>query len=145
MSTILLQKSEENLISARLLIDGNSSFHNSSTQCSYYGCIQIIKHLLIRKFGSEAAIKEAFLYYKDAGAKGNSHAFYINTIYKKLRSDGHSRFAKSFNQIMFDLKILREDSAYLETLISPDQSKEAIIRATDIVSTLKSIYKLSIQ
>src|SRR5690606_1663377 len=136
-------KSNENLASAQLLTGEDLRYYNASTQCSYYGCIQIIKHLLIHKiYSSEAEIMIKFNDYKSQGKKGNSHAFYINEVYKRLKSDGYKSFAKTFNQKMFELKTLREISAYQEKLIIDTESEEALRVSRDLVKNLKSIYKL---
>lgn len=142
-SSILLNKSDENFDSARFLLEKDDEHFNSSAQCSYYGCLQVVKHLLIHQiYGSEEAIKNELKKYKAEGKKGNSHAFYISAVYKRLRRDGFTQFATTFNEHMVVLKTLREKSAYDEELLNKKQSQDALTKSFNLVKNLKNFYHI---
>jgi len=142
MSAALLRKSEENLISARFLLNDPRTHCNSSAQCSYYGCLQVALHSLVQKFGSEDKLRELFEEFKDKGNRGNTHAFYITSVRNHLASAGFSDFAKTFNKTMFELKSLREDASYHMIIVDKATSEQALSKAKDISDTLRRILKL---
>jgi heterodisulfide reductase subunit A-like polyferredoxin len=142
MSSLLLQKSEENLNSARFLLDESVSHFNSSTQCSYYGCLQVVIHTLILKFGSESNVKDRFEQYKDDGHKGNTHAFYITELRTYIRNAGFKKFAQEFNKTMFELRNLREDASYHQKIVDQANSQAALDKAVYLSDSLKRVLKL---
>lgn len=127
--SFLKTKYEENIISADLLIT-NCRFA-ASVHCSYYGCVQLMKHILISDLGkTESEI--------DSESEGFSfHTWLINKIKDELSVRSRSRRVFiDFGQTIAKLKKRRIKSDYRNEQIEEDISRRAQTEAQYIIKIL---------
>lgn len=124
----LVNKSEFNLHGAQVLID--EECYCSSVHCSYYSCLQRVKHLLETRYGitdSTISIKK--------GERG-SHDYMRATLSERIANpEYHTMFESYFN----DLKTLRVKADYSNDDIIPDQAKKAHEKANELIKILKKL------
>lgn len=136
--SILIVKSEENLVSSRLLIE-NKCF-NSSVHCSYYSSVQLMIHLLLNKFDFTQDKLEITAKSENKG----SHVFAKNYLYLKMK-DLNIRFkALEFQRLVGELKNKREQADYHEVEISSDFCQNAYDQAQVVNTILKETFELKI-
>jgi uncharacterized protein (UPF0332 family) len=131
MTKILVQKSDENITSAKLLID--NKHYASSVHCSYYSCVQLMIYLLIHKYNLDRAQIEALA----KGENKGSHIFAKNYIYNKMKDSGIRFDARTFYTTTGELKNKREHADYHETIISEAFSIAALNEAGEINKILR--------
>jgi uncharacterized protein (UPF0332 family) len=128
----LYDKSEINLEAAIKLHE--AGMYDAVCHPSYYSCLQLMSHKLIRKGMSlyEQGVKAS------ADYNGYSHKCLIYETCKFLKFEG-SRDKQNYINSVKQLKEKREDADYHEIRISPDQSDKCIKLAKDIRQKINSI------
>ena len=123
---ILENKSNENHAAGLILI--NQNHFSSSVHCSYYSCIQLMKHILLSNGGKT----EEELYVMQKSTNQNLHEFLINHFIRQLRQNNvYHTYRNSIGKLA-ELKVLRNDSDYKEITI--DETKA--ILASDLSSKI---------
>lgn len=128
----LLTKSQLSFGSAEFL--QKSGHTQSVVHCSYYSCVQLMKHVLIKKDGYSDATLEAERIQKETQV----HVFLIKKLVDKLRNEGKdwSSFLSEIN----DLKKLRGIVDYTDTaIIDSSKSGSAIDKARKLNNILKAL------
>jgi hypothetical protein len=134
--SVLLDKSENSVSAAEFL--HQDSFYAPSVHCSYYSCIQLMKHLVINYF-EDFENDNDFEYQQRESGKG-SHEFLINYIYRKLNEIGGN--CRNFNSIIVQLKRKRIQADYKEILVNESESKWAIEKSLEVNNELKTSFVL---
>lgn len=135
---VLIKKSDENISSAKLLIENNC--YASSVHCSYYSSVQIMIHLLLNKFGYTPEKLEA-----DAKSQfKGSHIFARDVIRDKMKDLGIRFKAQEFYREIGELKNKREQADYQEKLIDKDFSESAVAQADNVNLILEEIFKFKV-
>jgi hypothetical protein len=130
----LSNKAEINIDAAKKLLD--STHFCSSVHCSYYSCVQLMKHIIIHKIGmSEENIS---LEEKRSPMLG-SHGLYINLTLTYLKSNVKRDDWKLFNDEIVKLKRARRDADYIDVTIDYDSSRFSYARAVDINKVLRKV------
>lgn len=134
MSTPLLEKSKESIESAWFLIgEGKNA---SSIHCSYYSCIQIIRHILLHVHKkTEATIKV-----ESKAFSGGSHEYLIDCVVKDLNKRGYNTSRLYTN--LYLLKRMRTEADYLDINITPVNSNRAFRVADMSRNELITQYKI---
>lgn len=131
--SILENKSNENQAAGLILI--NQNHFSSSVHCSYYSCIQLMKHILL--FSEEKTEEELFSMQKSASQ--NLHEFLINYFIRQLRENNvYSLYRDSIGKLG-ELKVLRNNSDYTETIIDETKARRASDLSLKILKDLKYI------
>ncbi|MCK9398996.1 MAG: hypothetical protein M0Q51_03230 [Bacteroidales bacterium] len=129
-------KSDFNFDGSKLLID--RSLFSPSIHCLYYGCVQLIIHLLITKYGyTEDSIKIAIQNLKD-NKLGGTHTFYNTTIYR-IAYSANKYTALDLQRSLSSLKISREESDYESKEITYDICHLAEQKKDKILEILKKM------
>ena len=124
MDTPLRSKSEENTKLANLAIQ--ETYYASSIHCSYYACLQLMKHIQRSDFGMTDEEVEKV---KD-DIKADSHIFLINVFKTKLAcKQGLSRIqqlknSSDFSESMEKLKKMRVKADYHNLEIKSNEAKK---------------------
>lgn len=129
--TILQTKSLISIESATILHD--KMYYSSSVHCSYYSCVQLMKHILLHVLNkTEGDLKDKMDEYNrdNPKFKMGSHEFYIGAIATHLKTNKLD--VVTFTSKIFKLKKDRTDADYLELAIDYDTSRYAIEKATAI-------------
>ena len=117
--SILENKSNESHAAGLILI--NQNHFSSSVHCSYYSCIQLMKHLLLLNEGKT----EQELFLMQQSANQNLHEFLINYFIRQLRDNNvYTQYRDSIGKLG-QLKVLRNDSDYREIIIDKTKAKLA--------------------
>lgn len=132
---VLKTKSGENIKAAQSLID--DKFYSSSIHCSYYSCLQLIKHIMIHKYG----MSEDDIYWEQKSKPNeNSHTYLINFIGKKIREKSNNiEDFRETNSNLVNLKTTRNESDYQEKEIIEDISNTSLATAKKVLSVLKRV------
>lgn len=133
---VLIVKSSENLLSAKLLIE-NRCF-NSSVHCSYYSSVQLMIHLLLNKFNFTQEKLEISAKSENKG----SHVFAKNFLYNKMKEKNVRFKAVEFHREVGELKNKREQADYQEIEIDSDFSEDAYKQAEKVNEILEEIFEL---
>lgn len=129
--SILENKSNESHAAGVILI--NQNHFSSSVHCSYYSCIQLMKHLLL--FREEKTEQELFKMQKLANQ--NLHEFLINHFIEQLKDNNmYFSYRKSIGRLG-ELKVLRINSDYKEIIINEAEAKFASDLSLNILKDLK--------
>lgn len=131
---ILENKSNENHAAGLILI--NQNHFSSSVHCSYYSCIQLMKHILL--FNGEKTEEE--LYVMQKSTNQNLHEFLINHFIRQLRQNNVYNIYRNSIGKLAELKVLRNDSDYKEIRI--DETK-AILASDLSLKILKDLKYLN--
>lgn len=133
---ILVVKSQENISSARILIE--NKYFNSSVHCSYYSSVQIMIHVLLNKYNfTQERLEES----AKSERKG-SHVFAKNFLHTKMKEMGIRFDAVEFHRLIGSLKNKREKADYQEEVIEEDLSRDALNQAAKINSILTNIFSI---
>jgi hypothetical protein len=131
--SILESKSSENHAAGLILI--NQNHYSSSVHCSYYSCIQLMKHILL--LNEEKTEQELFK--KQQSASQNLHEFLINYFVRQLRVNNlYAQYRNTIGKLT-ELKVLRNDSDYREVVIDETKAKFASDLSLKILRDLKYI------
>lgn len=128
--SILKKKSDENQNSAQILLSNN--LFSSSIHCSYYSCVQLMKHILFEEGLTEMELKNR----QDASGR-NLHEFLINHFIDGLRQDNLYKQYRNTIVKLPDLKHLRVNADYKEQEIRESDAQFAINLSKRISSDLK--------
>lgn len=132
---ILKTKSKENIEAAQSLID--NGYYSSSIHCSYYSCLQAIKHIMIHKYEMS---EEDIYHNQKENVRDTSHTYLINFIIKKIRDKSNK--IEDFRETNTDLNTLkntRNESDYQEQIILKEISDETRNTAKRVLSVLKRV------
>lgn len=104
MSIILKKKAKENLAAGKLLSD--KRMFNASIHCYYYSCLQLIKFVILDKFGFtiETVNRQT--------ESGNSHNWLINKIKELYLCKHDYSYLRTLSKNIKRLKNLRKDADY---------------------------------
>jgi uncharacterized protein (UPF0332 family) len=125
----LLSKSEWNFLAAKLLIE--KEYPNSSVHCSYYSCVQLMRYILMEKYGQ--TIESIYSSSKDE--KGGSHEALINMFIKHLR--GLNFNFREFNTEIQEIKSYRNEVDYKYLEVNKDTAREIRRKAESVRVFLK--------
>lgn len=134
----LLEKSKENLISAKLLID--SGFYNSSLHCAYYSCLQLIKYVLI-----EFHDYYEFDFDNDSTKnKGGTHKYIIGSLTTAISINITAQKANRYKEDLNKVKLRREEIDYFPQKIikTEDEASKVYQKCAEIHIELIKIYNL---
>lgn len=127
----LLTKSQENIESASLLINHNK--FAASVHCSYYSCLQNIKHILFVKLNF--TLEEI-----EIETKGeSSHIYLLNKIAGQLYLKDNIKSAE-FRQEFERIKVLRKKADYQNKLILQKEAKDCFGIVNNTNTILNSIF-----
>ena len=129
--SILENKSNENHAAGLILI--NQNHFSSSVHCSYYSCIQLMKHILL--FNEGKTEEELFAMQKSASQ--NLHEFLINHFISQLRENNVYTLYRDSIGKLGQLKVLRNNSDYKEIVIDETKARLASDLSLKILKDLK--------
>jgi hypothetical protein len=126
----LLNKSELNMLAADYLYKGC----HYATVChpAYYSCLQLMKF----KIKDKLAISYEEQDKEISSTKSNSHGYIISKIVLRIEKKKGSMAARNFKNAIYDLKLLREKSDYLNIRASQDNCDRAITLAKQLIQTI---------
>ncbi len=127
---ILLDKSLSNIEAAEFL--HQEEFYAPSVHCSYYSCIQLMRHLIFNKYGIE---ETEFDVRPEVQANG-SHNFLISYLRDKIDNPINGR---SFSDNLRRLKIYRINADYKQMNVLKDDSTTSISLAKATRTILSNI------
>jgi hypothetical protein len=128
----LKTKSQTNEVAALLLHE--KGLFVSVVHCSYYSCVQLMKHIVIHVLGIPETKIEADVSFN----RGSSHAYLINKIVYHLKVK--QKDWRDFNKDINDLKTLRNDADYSDTVeIDKVLSKKSIDLSGAVLKELKKL------
>lgn len=136
---VLKRKSEENIEAAGYLINGDKQFCASSVHCSYYSCLQFIKHILNNNCGIKYSSqdKEGKKYHN-----GGSHNYLFHELRIQSESKGISaQIIKKTDEDLKTLKLNRKKADYTTTEID-DCAPKSYSLSKSIYSQLKEQYQI---
>jgi len=117
MRIILKKKAEENLKAGKLLFD--KAMFNASIHCYYYSCLQLMKFVILDKFGFTIETVDR------QTESGNSHNWIINKIKELYLEKYDYSYSRIFSKDIKRLKNLRKDADYNLVEIDKDKTIEA--------------------
>ncbi|PJC62847.1 MAG: hypothetical protein CO022_02365 [Flavobacteriales bacterium CG_4_9_14_0_2_um_filter_32_27] len=132
---ILKKKSESSIGAAKALNEIN--YYSSSVHCSYYSCLQLIKHILLHKYKKS----EDELRNEQEKSGKPSHEYLINSILIKIRDVSPINF-RDVSRELPALKMARIDADYKEIEIKKGMSEDAFDKATELLTTLNMAFKI---
>lgn len=135
MPTPLVEKSNKNIESARLLME--EELWNSSVHCSYYACLQIIKQIVYNLKTKRIADQQL--------SRGDTHRYLIQCMVSDLAGKAYrdgGMLQIDFQSKISELKGRRESADYSETIINEVDSDAAQNLAVDLIDYLNQIYKV---
>ena len=142
MDTVLRSKSEENTKLANLAIQ--ETYYASSIHCSYYACLQLMKHIQRSDFGmTDEDVKRV----KD-DIKADSHIFLIGFFKLKLScKQGLSKreqmkISDDFSKLMEKLKKKRVKADYDNLEIISNEAIESLKMSKEIILILTTYFNL---
>ncbi|MDR1198442.1 MAG: HEPN domain-containing protein [Prevotellaceae bacterium] len=131
----LLTKSELNLQAAQFLSDKNH--YATVLHPVYYSCLQLMKYKINHSLNIDYK-QQATEASRDYN--GNSHAYLISKITKKIKENKGFRAANEFERDIKGLKELREQSDYEnKSVVSQDVCERAIRTAKNLILTINKI------
>lgn len=124
----LLNKSNDNYTAMQLLSE--KKLYASATHCAYYRCLQFMKHILLN--GISATVANDYLILA-AQKKMGSHFLIINQIKMKINRVSY----RDFSNLIYQLKELREEAEYDDTVCIVDSYNKAKSKSDKIMEDLK--------
>jgi hypothetical protein len=131
LMSYLKSKSELNRAAAAQLY--KSGQHPSAVHCAYYSCVQLMKHIIIHKFGKSEEDIDRECQLLDVNGKrkyGGTHEYLINVLLSRFISLGKN--PTNFNNVV-QLKKLRVKSDYWDSFQVDSGTSSASIRLSDLV------------
>lgn len=140
------RKSIESSKAAKGLIETHK-LYNPSIHCSYYSCVQYMLHVLyayLRYYDLKTEEERNKMIKKliDESAEIGWHNRLIQTILKRFPAKTSSVAQFRFKSWISDLKSLRQESDYFETVFDETRSKEILARSAEVNSLLKESFEL---
>jgi hypothetical protein len=135
----LLNKSNVNFAAASLIKDTHS---NSSVHCSYYGCFQILKYILVEKVGKKEPDIEAERVQrsKAKGKQIGTHEIIIELLCEHFVNLVDRKVFTDVRGWIYDLKNFRMESDYKNAEIVKSDGVKAYTTATKIRDELNKAY-----
>ena len=127
--TWLKYKSDENLISAKILLD--NKMYASCIHCYYYACLQLTKKALNDKL--------KISYKKQDDTKEDSHKFVISKLYEDFKRKDKTK-ANVFSRCIDDLKYLRTKADYKNVQILDRDAFSAKNKSDSVIKLIKEQY-----
>ena len=124
---ILIQKSEQNFSSAKVLID--NQMYNSSVHCSYYSCFQIVICIIGDDYNYKEYQEWVRKKKENNSKKTGNHDFSIHKVCELIK---YSEDVAGFNNGINQLKALRNKADYRNNLIGNNGSGKAYKMAKKI-------------
>lgn len=128
----LKQKSEDNLKAALILHD--SRLCNSSVHCSYYSCLQMMKHYLCN-VSNISYDEQADCCGLDMGTHKFIYNYFLKILFKKKIV--HTDFV-TFNTNFTTLKLKREKADYTNKMIGSRESEKSYNALLEIIEIFKT-------
>ncbi len=138
--SVLLDKSNENIRVANLLIDQHHCYA-SSVHCSYYSVFQRSVHVLTQQFGMTDKEIEVDAAFGNVGK--DSHNKTISVVFNKIMSAGQRLKAVDYRRSMGALKGKRQKADYSDKAIDKTFSQDAHKQAQDIQYLLDNVFSIS--
>lgn len=129
------EKSGFNLDAAELLI--TKGFHSSSVHCSYYACLQFLKHSLKNFFDFSYDYIEG----ECVNSRLGTHGYIINATLNAYKSKTDLRTYQDTKRLVNDLKEFRENSDYFNIQISVDDSEKSLKMSREVIHEIKTKLK----
>ena len=130
----LKNKSELNRAAADFLQKQN--YFPSVIHCTYYSCVQLMKHILIFTLGKT----EAEISHEIRNSNSGSHEVMINNINDHLKNN--NKDWKTFNTNINQLKRLRVIADYENTQIDCGRGNDSIRLSDVVLKHLRSNIKI---
>jgi hypothetical protein len=124
----LKNKSGLNRAAADVLLKSN--YYPSVIHCSYYSCVQLMKHNLIFIIGKT----ESQLIEEQRKSNEGSHEVLINNTIIYLKSN--NKDWKTFNTNINQLKKLRIESDYSNINIDSDKGRKSLLLTDSVLKIL---------
>ncbi len=128
--SILKKKAEHNYIAAEKLI--NEHLHSSSVHCSYYSCLQLMKHIVQDFCGISYENQDIEI----RNTRSASHEYLKVKIESEIARVDISK-KRWFKNTFGDLKQFRVEADYHDIEVNSDKSKGAFQIAGEIRTYLK--------
>jgi len=132
--TILLNKSKESIEASEFL--KNENLFASSVHCSYYSCIQLMRHIL---FNIQNEDENTFDNGQNINQAG-SHNYLLSILTNDLKN--HEIDIRTFRNQFRNIKDLRKNADYKQLVILEIDCNNAYNLALKINRTLKNIYSI---
>ena len=129
----LKTKSDVNQMAAALL--QKNSHYASVVHCSYYSCLQLMKHIVINTLGISEQQIETDLEYK-----GGSHTYLINKITTYLQQE--RKDSRVFSSSITQLRRMRNTADYENIQVDSTIGGNSITLSETIITHLKSNIKI---
>lgn len=130
----LTNKSDINRAAADLL--QANYFYPSVVHCSYYSCIQLMKHIFLFTLNKS----EADLEHEGKIMAAGSHEVLINNITTLLKTN--NKDWRTFNTNIIQLKRLRVSADYQDAEIDSKKGNDSISLSDVVLKLLKSNVKI---
>ena len=127
---ILLDKSQSNIEAAELLHD--EEFYAPSVHCSYYSCIQLMRHVIFNKFGEDEMEFDG----RPEVQSNGSHNFLISYLRDKIDNPVNGR---SFSENIRRLKNHRINADYKQMNVLKGDSTTSLSLAKATRTILSNI------
>jgi hypothetical protein len=131
----LKEKSRFNMDAAQYL--QKQSLYAPSVHCSYYGCLQFLKHIVNTKAGISYDAQE-----DERNRLGQKTNVYLINKVKMMISVIDPKESRTFNNEINQLKDLRVDSDYHNVQIDSAKANNAYTKACNILLQLKTTLKV---
>jgi hypothetical protein len=133
---ILLEKSKSSIEASSLL--KQEEHFASSIHCSYYSCIQLMRHILFNIHNED----EAYFDRSDKVKSKSSHEYLLNQVVLNLHKLGAKVDLNKFRNNFRDIKELRKNADYKQIRIFERECNIAYAGAKYINHALKDTYNL---
>lgn len=138
--SVLLDKSNENIRAAALLIDQHNCY-TSSVRCSYYSVFQRSVHILKYKFGMTDREIEFDAAFGNTGR--DSHNKTVAALYEKIDKASERQRALTYRRQMGELKGKRVRADYSGEAVDETFSRDAHSQAQIIQQLLEHVFPTS--
>ena len=137
MSELLL-KAKQNYNVANELLQKTKHFA-PVVHCSYYMCIQLMIHCIIKEGLTEDQIKDEI-----RKKRGASHDYYITETFRILTKKRDNAIGFKFNNHIKELKAFREESDYKNIPIDEKKANQSFQTSLVIKDIFRSVMNVSI-
>ena len=129
LMSIVKKKSQENLDSAKILIDNKK--YNSSVHCSYYACFQMSKYCLNNN--EYEKYDEQDFYTKSSGNDSHNHISQKTNAFLKSQNRFHYL---EYKECMSSLKRMRKNADYDQYDVSESEADLSYDNAIKVLNIL---------
>ena len=138
--SVLLDKSNQNIRAAALLIDQHQCY-SASIHCSYYSAFQRSAYILKNQFKMTDKDIELDAAFGNTGK--DSHNKTISVVFDKISKAGERLKALDYRREMGELKGKRRKADYSDEVIDEEVSRAAQSQAQTIQKLLDNVFHLS--